>query len=121
LTADVQMLLDLIAAAALGKKAEDIVVLKIGEVSLIADYFMIATGKTKLQLHAIADNIMEKTKAAGYQLLHKEGYDEGLWVLLDYGSVVVHLFQPEARDFYKLERLWGHAPRVELAVEGSNY
>ena len=120
MTADVQILLDLITAAALDKKAEDMVVLRIGEVSLIADYFVIATGKTKLQLHAIADNVMQKAKAAGYQLLHKEGYDEGLWVLLDYGSVVVHLFQPEARDFYELGRLWGHSPRVELAVAGSS-
>ncbi|HHX74294.1 MAG TPA: ribosome silencing factor [Firmicutes bacterium] len=115
------MLLDLITAAARDKKAQDMVVLKIGEVSLIADYFVIATGNTKLQQHAIADNIMEKVKAAGYPLLHKEGYDEGLWILLDYGSVVVHLFQPEARDFYKLERLWSHAPGVEPAAEGSNY
>ena len=102
MTADVQILLDLITAAALDKKAEDMVVLRIGEVSLIADYFVIATGKTKLQLHAIADNVMQKAKEAGNQLLHKEGYDEGLWVLLDYGSVVVHLFQPEAREFNKL-------------------
>ena len=94
------------------KKAQDIIVLEIGKVSLVADYFMIAAGATKVQVHAIADHIIQNLKEEGHTLLHKEGYNEGLWVLLDYGSVVIHLFQPEERDFYNLERLWGHAPRL---------
>ncbi|NLM52038.1 MAG: ribosome silencing factor [Firmicutes bacterium] len=116
MTEDVQRLVDLIKNAAENKKAEDLVVLHVGAVSIIADYFIIATGNTKLQVHAIADEIMEKTEEAGIPLLHKEGYDEGLWVLLDYGSVVVHIFQPEQRSFYNLERLWAHAPEA-----GNNY
>jgi len=113
LTEDVQRLVKVIKTAAEEKKAVDLVVLQIGAVSLIADYFIIATGSTKLQVHAIADYILEKTKEAGIPLLHQEGYEEGLWVLLDYGSVVVHLFQPEQRSFYNLERLWAHAPKVD--------
>ncbi|NLZ38264.1 MAG: ribosome silencing factor [Firmicutes bacterium] len=109
----VQSLVKLISKAAEDKKAIDLAILKIGEVSLIADYFVIMTGATKIQIHAIANEIMEKTEEAGFTLLHKEGYDEGLWVLLDYGAVVVHIFQPKEREFYNLERLWSHAPRVD--------
>lgn len=92
------------------KKATDIIVLEIGKISLVADFFIIASGANKLQVQAIADHIMENMKVQGYPLLHKEGYGEGLWILLDYGSVVIHIFQPEERKFYNLERLWGHAP-----------
>ncbi|MBT9172885.1 MAG: Ribosomal silencing factor RsfS [Syntrophomonadaceae bacterium] len=100
------------------KKAVDTVVLEIGKVSLIADYFVITGGNNRLQVKAIADHIMEILKKEGYPLLHKEGYPEGIWVLLDYGLVVVHLFQPEERRFYNLERLWGHAPQAANLIEG---
>lgn len=102
---------------ALEKKARETVILDIGKVSLIADYFLITEGANKIQVKAIADHLLEKLEEAGFTLLHKEGYDDGNWILLDYGSVVIHLFLPEARSFYKLERLWGHAPRL-AAVEG---
>ncbi|MBS4021978.1 MAG: ribosome silencing factor [Dethiobacter sp.] len=95
------------------KKARDIMILEIGKVSVVADYFMIAGGANKIQVQAIADHIMQNLKEEGYPLLHREGYQEGLWVLLDYGSLVIHLFQPEEREFYNLERLWGHAPRLD--------
>jgi ribosome-associated protein len=100
------------------KKARDTVVLEIGRVSLVADYFLMTEGANKLQVQAIADHIMQNLKAAGYPLLHKEGYQEGLWILLDYGSVVIHIFQPEERRFYNLERLWGHAPRLSGVSTG---
>jgi ribosome-associated protein len=102
----------MIEELAADKKAIDIVTLNIGKVSLVADYFLIATGASKAQVHAIADNIMEKLKEEDYPLLHREGYSEGLWVLLDYSFVVVHIFQPEQREFYNLERLWSHAPKA---------
>ncbi len=98
------------------KKAREIIILEIGKVSLVADYFMITEGATKIQAQAIADHIMQNLKAEGYTLLHKEGYHEGLWILLDYGSVVIHIFQPGERNFYNLERLWGHAPRLFAAA-----
>ena len=110
---NVQSLVELIARSAEDKKAVDLTILNIGEVSLIADYFIIMTGTTKIQVQAIADQIMEKAKEADFPLLHKEGYNEGLWVLLDYGAVVVHIFQPKEREFYNLERLWSHAPKVD--------
>ncbi|HZK24242.1 MAG TPA: ribosome silencing factor [Oscillospiraceae bacterium] len=109
---EVHRLLALIVNAAEDKKAVDLTILDIGKVSFVADYFVIATGTTKTQVHAIADSIMEKLKESDDALLHREGYQEGLWILLDYGSVVVHIFQPEQRNFYHLERLWAHAPKV---------
>jgi ribosome-associated protein len=115
LTEDVQRLIKLVEDLAEEKKAIDLMILEIGKVSVVADYFVIASGASRTQVHAIAGHIMENVKEAGYELLHREGFNEGLWILLDYGSVVVHLFQPREREFYNLERLWSHAP-----LAGSN-
>jgi ribosome-associated protein len=111
-------LVKLAESLAAEKKAQDIIILEIGKVSVVADYFMIAAGTSKVQVHAVADHIIQNLREEGYTLIHKEGYNEGLWVLLDYGSVVIHLFQPEERDFYNLERLWGHAPRLTGVATG---
>ncbi len=100
------------------KKAQDLRLLEVGKVSIIADYFIIATGGTAVQGHAICDHLTENLKKAGYYASRIEGYREGWWVVLDYGSVVVHIFQPESRDFYDLERLWTEAPQVELEEDG---
>lgn len=105
----------LIENLAQDKKAGALVVLEVGKVSLITDYFVITTGANKAQVQAIADQVMAGAKEAGYTLLHREGYAEALWVLLDYGSVVMHIFQPAERDFYNLERLWSHASRAGVA------
>jgi ribosome-associated protein len=113
-----EKLVNRITCLAAEKKAVDTVVLEIGKVSLIADYFVITGGNNRIQVQAIADHITETLKKEGYPLLHKEGYAEGLWILLDYGQVVVHLFQPEERRFYNLERLWGHAPQAATLTGG---
>ena len=73
------------------------------------DYFVICSANTATQVRAIADNIEEKMEEVGISFLHKEGYREGEWVLLDYGDTVAHIFQQEAREYYALERLWGDA------------
>lgn len=102
------------AAAADGKKAGDIVLLDLSQVSDICDYFLICTAQNKPQMDAILDGIEEKVKVnCGESPLSMEGRGGSDWVLLDYGSVVVHVFKPEARDFYRLESLWGEAPRVD--------
>jgi ribosome-associated protein len=95
------------------KKALDPVLLEVGKISIVADYFLIATGSTRVQVHAICDHLLEKLKEAGWTMLRVEGYREGWWVLLDYGALVVHIFQPEARDFYNLERIWSKAPVLQ--------
>lgn len=93
------------------KKAEDIVILDIRKLTFITDYFVIATGFNKRQMQAIADEIEKRMKQEGVRCLGREGYNEAVWILLDYGEVVVHIFDEEARRTYDLEMLWGDAPR----------
>ena len=107
---------DLVVEAAGDKKAEDILVMNVAEVTTIADLFVICSGRGERQVQAIADGIVEKAKAAGRRPYGVEGYDEGRWVLIDLGDVVVHAFVPEERSLYRLERLWGDAP-VVLRIE----
>ncbi len=94
------------------KKAKDIVVCDIRKLSLIADYFVICSGTTIVQVKSIADYIVEKLDEQNYTLLRQEGYKEGLWVLLDFGEILIHIFQPEIRDFYNLERLWKNSEQI---------
>ncbi len=88
------------------KKAEDIRVINIETVSVIADYFIIATGTNANQIKAMADEVEEKLGRAGFMLKQKEGYEHANWVLLDFGDVIVHIFDKENRFFYDLERIW---------------
>jgi len=96
-----------------GKFARDIVIMELAEVSPIADYFVIATGGSAAQLAALAETTQDTLTAHGYQLSHIEGAGTSNWVLLDFGSVVVHLFDKESREYYNLERIWRDAKIVE--------
>jgi ribosome-associated protein len=103
-----------VAVAALRKAldqkfGQDIVVMDLRGVSSIADYFIIATGTSQPQLAALAGTAEETLTAHGLKLSHTEGMNTGNWVLLDFGSVIVHLFDKENRQFYNLERVWGDA------------
>lgn len=95
------------------KKAEDIRVINIETVSVIADYFIIATGTNANQIKAMADEVEEKLGRAGFMLKQKEGYEHANWVLLDFGDVIVHIFDKENRFFYDLERIWRDGKVVE--------
>ncbi|MGN0278328.1 MAG: ribosome silencing factor [Lachnospiraceae bacterium] len=88
------------------KKAEDIKVIDISEVSVIADYFIIANGTNRSQIQAMADNVEETLGRAGYPLKQIEGYQNANWVLLDFNDVIIHIFDKENRLFYDLERIW---------------
>lgn len=88
------------------KKGEDITVIDISEVSVLADYFIIAGGSNRSQIQAMADNVDEMIGKNGGSLRQIEGYDTGNWVLLDFGDVIVHIFDRENRLFYDLERIW---------------
>ena len=98
--------------AATDKKAEDVLVMNVSEVTTIADLFVLCSGRGERQVQAIADGIVEKAMAAGHAPIGVEGYGSGRWILIDLGDVIVHAFVPEERDLYKLERLWGDAPVV---------
>jgi ribosome-associated protein len=96
------------------KKAVDIILLEMGQITLIADYFLICSGASKIQTRALSDHLKETLSAKGRSPLRLEGYQEGNWILQDYGELVVHVFLNEERSFYKLERLWGKAESVDL-------
>ena len=100
--------------AAEDKKAEHLVVLNLRKAAGFTDFFVICSGTNPRQIRAIADAVMEALSADGAKPAHLEGYDRSEWILLDYFDFVVHIFAPETRTFYSLERLWGNAERVEL-------
>jgi ribosome-associated protein len=99
--------------AAAEKKAEDLLGIDLRGVASFTDGFVIATGAQRRQTQAICDAVIERLKSAGEHVGHLEGYDRGEWILIDLADVVVHVFTPETRDFYGLERLWGDAPRID--------
>ncbi|MEW8970312.1 ribosome silencing factor [Mesobacillus jeotgali] len=103
--------------AADDKRAEDIMVLNMKGISLIADYFIICHGNSDKQVQAIAREIREKAEEQGYSIKRMEGFDEARWVLIDIGDVVVHVFHKEERSYYNLERLWGDAPIENVQSE----
>ena len=103
-----------VAKAALDKKAEDVAILKMDDVTVITDFFVICTVTNRTQAQAIADNIEDTMKEHGMKILHREGLREGTWVLLDYGSIVIHVFQKDMRRFYDLETLWGDATVIQI-------
>lgn len=88
------------------KKAEDIKVIDISQLTIIADYFIIAGGSNRSQIQALSDNVAEKLGRAGHPLKQMEGYDTANWVLMDFGDVIVHVFDKENRLLYDLERIW---------------
>lgn len=96
------------------KKAQDVISLEIGELTSIADYFVIGSGTSTTQVKAIADEIEEKMAEAGFNPAHREGYGGGMWILLDYSDVVCHVFYNETREFYGIERLWSDAPKLDI-------
>ena len=102
-------------AAAEDKKAVDVVLLDLRKAAGFADYFLICSGTNARQIRAIADGIMEALSAENSKPAHVEGYGQSEWILLDYFDFIVHIFAPEIRLFYGLERLWGIAERVEIS------
>ncbi|MDE7366070.1 MAG: ribosome silencing factor [Lachnospiraceae bacterium] len=95
------------------KKAEDIRIIDISNVSVIADYFIIANGNNRNQVQALADNVDENCHRAGHPLRQMEGYDSANWILMDYSDVIVHIFSKEDRLFYDLERIWRDGKQIE--------
>ena len=111
----IEQLVFLAAEAADDRKAGDMTLLKIDTVSTLADYLLIVSGFSKVQLRAISGSIIDKIEAEYNRLpLRTEGQDRGGWILLDYGDAIVHIMMPEQREFYNLEAFWGHGEIVPL-------
>lgn len=101
-----------VVAAVEDRKAQDLKILQLGEVTSLTDYFLICSGASERQVQAIADAVLEKLRTAGTRPSHVEGYKNGRWILIDFGDFVVHIFSDETRLYYGLEKLWADAPDV---------
>jgi len=106
--------IELAIRAAEDKKAQDITVLDLRNAAGFTDHFVICSGANARQVHAIADAIVDALAATGAKPAHVEGYERSEWVLVDYFDFIVHVFSPETRTFYGLERLWGNAERIDV-------
>ena len=100
--------------AALDKKADDVVVLDLRNTPAFTDFFVLCSGQNQRQVKAIADAVEETLRAAHVRPAHIEGYERAEWVLMDFFTFIVHVFTPQTRSFYSLERLWGDAERIEV-------
>ena len=107
----------LLGQAALDRRAENLIALDVREVTSFADTILVVTGRSDRQVKAIADAVKEAAQQNGIGVLGVEGYQEGRWVLIDLADAVVHVFQPEVRKNYDLERLWSDAPVMVLGLE----
>lgn len=110
----VNEILTTVVHAAEDKKAQDLVVLNIQGLSVVADYFVICHGNSETQVQAIAKEIREKAFETGLEPKAMEGFDEARWVLLDLGDIVAHVFHREEREYYHLERLWADAEQIKV-------
>ncbi len=106
-------ILSIILESAEDKKALDSITLDLRKITSVADYFFICSGESTTQVKAIADGIMERLKDKKIKLWHDEGYEDARWILLDYGTIIIHVFYKETREFYNLEGLWADAPQVK--------
>ena len=113
LTADVSSAV----RAALDKKAQDALVLDLRHTPAFTDFFFLCSGQNQRQVQAIADAIEQALRARGIRPSHIEGYERAEWILMDFFSFIVHVFTPQTRAFYSLERLWGDAERVDVSEE----
>ena len=111
---DTEERLAIIVKAADAIKATDLIALDLRGLTIIADFFVICTGKSSIQIRGIADRMEEKMREAGYRKLRMEGYQEATWILIDFGDVVAHIMAEEQRAFFRLEEFWSEAPHVEL-------
>jgi ribosome-associated protein len=102
-------------AAALDKKAADVVVLDLRQTPAFTDFFVLCSAQSQRQVKAIADAVEESLRADGVRPNHVEGYDRAEWVLMDFFTFIVHVFTPQMREFYSLERLWGDAERIDVS------
>ncbi|MEN6326849.1 MAG: ribosome silencing factor [Syntrophomonas sp.] len=112
-----EKLVQLVADACLDEKANDLTILNVADLTIIADYFVIASGRSTIQVKSIVEHVEEKLKEYGIMPIRKEGLEEGLWGVMDYGSTILHVFREQEREYYKLEDLWGEAREVAIEAQ----
>ena len=112
--------LQLAARTVQAKKGRDLVALDLRELNAVADYFLICSGSSEVQVKAIAEAVDDKLRESGARPWHVEGFEGRRWVLLDFVEVVVHVFHEKTREYYMLDRLWGDARRVDLGLDGTD-
>ena len=98
------------------KKGKEIRLIRIDKITTLAEYFVICTGTSNTQINALGDEVEKELTLAGEEPLHREGYRGGTWVLLDYGTLIVHIFHPNSREFYNLEKLWADAVEIDAGT-----
>jgi ribosome-associated protein len=108
------------AQKCLEKKAENVVILDLERLSSVADYFVICSGFSDRQVSSIADNVADEVRDLGIKSMSQEGLADGRWCLIDFGAVIVHVFQDQLRDYYNLEGLWSDAKRIRITEEAGS-
>ena len=106
------ILVEKVAEILKGKKAENIEIMDVANLTLLTDYFVICTGTSAIHIKALADELVLKLKELSVIIDHLEGYESARWILMDYGNVIIHIFQKEERNFYDLERLWSDTMKI---------
>ncbi|HKU82279.1 MAG TPA: ribosome silencing factor [Candidatus Tumulicola sp.] len=107
-------MIDVVRDAVQDKKGQDAIVIDVGGRTILADTFVVVTGRSKVQTRAIADAVVEAAEQSSHAVSRIEGYADGGWILIDLGHVIVHVFVPEERTFYNLERLWAESPSRQI-------
>lgn len=102
------------------RKAEDVCALDIRGISIIADYFLIASGNSNTQVRSLAEEIESKLSEAGIEPLRVEGTQSSTWIIIDYGSIIIHIFMRDTREFYNIEHLWADAKPVDISAFADN-
>ena len=106
-----------IMSAGYSKKATDIVAVRVADKTVLADWFVFMSGTTAIHVKSICDEIEDRASEAGLTLRRREGYNEGRWIVLDYADILVHIFHPEEREYYNVERLWADETTETLRIE----
>jgi ribosome-associated protein len=106
-----------VAELSLAKKAEDIIIMDLKKLTSFTDYFVICSADSDIQIKAISDHITEELKKQDIKVWHVEGYQSSTWILMDLVDVIVHIFRPEVREFYALEKLWGDAKITQVTEQ----
>lgn len=115
---EIRQCVDVIMQAADSKKAVDVVAVRVADKTILADWFIFMSGTSVIHVKSICDEIEDRAEEAGLQLRRREGYSEGRWIVLDYANILVHIFHPEEREYYNVERLWMDETTETVKLEG---